>query len=80
MCVRHLYTGKMATHGEGPSRSTNQNNENVDPSDRLKQIYPAVNEEETPLPRTWNPRTKSTFIGLSQNNLRVHYKGETKSP
>ncbi|XP_033625865.1 ran-binding protein 9-like [Asterias rubens] len=69
----------MATHGEGPSRSTNQNNENVDPSDRLKQIYPAVNEEETPLPRTWNPRTKSTFIGLSQNNLRVHYKGVGKT-
>ena len=68
-------TTKMATNGEGTSSAINQNTENSDPSDRLKGLYPAVNEDETPLPRTWNPRTKSTFIGLSQNNLRLHYKG-----
>lgn len=65
----------MATNGEGTSSAINQNTENTDPSDRLKRLYPVVNEDETPLPRTWNPRTKSTFIGLSQNNLRLHYKG-----
>ena len=43
--------------------------------DRLKMLYPAVNEEETPLPRSWSPKDKFNYIGLSQNNLRVHYKG-----
>lgn len=43
--------------------------------DRLKLLYPMVNESETPLPRSWSPKDKFTYIGLSQNNLRVHYKG-----
>lgn len=45
-------------------------------NERLKRLYPAVNEEETPLPRSWSPKDKYSYIGLSQNNLRVHYKGE----
>lgn len=45
------------------------------PMDRLKLLYPMVNEEETPLPRAWSAKDKYTYIGLSQNNLRVHYKG-----
>lgn len=44
-------------------------------TERLKRLYPAVNEEETPLPRSWSPKDKYSYIGLSQNNLRVHYKG-----
>lgn len=44
--------------------------------DRLKMLYPMVNEEETPLPRSWSPKDKYNYIGLSQNNLRVHYKGK----
>lgn len=44
--------------------------------DRLKKLYPAVNETKTPLPRAWSPKEKYNLIGLSQNNLRVHYKGE----
>ena len=44
--------------------------------DRLKVLYPFVNEDETPLPRCWSSKDKYNFIGLSQNNLRVHYKGE----
>lgn len=43
--------------------------------DLLKKLYPAVNEEVTPLPRAWSPKEKYNYIGLSQNNLRVHYKG-----
>lgn len=43
--------------------------------DCLKLLYPAVNEDETPLPRSWSPKDKYNYIGLSQNNLRVHYKG-----
>lgn len=42
---------------------------------RLRRLYPAVNEQETPLPRSWSPKDKFSYIGLSQNNLRVHYKG-----
>ncbi|XP_034541679.1 ran-binding protein 10 [Notolabrus celidotus] len=48
-------------------------------NERLKRIYPAVNEEETPLPRSWSPKDKYSYIGLSQNNLRVHYKGHGKN-
>ncbi|XP_030759134.1 ran-binding protein 9 isoform X2 [Sitophilus oryzae] len=43
--------------------------------DRLKKLYPAVNEDRTPLPRAWSPKEKYGYIGLSQGNLRVHYKG-----
>lgn len=46
---------------------------------RLRRLYPAVNENETPLPRSWSPKDKFSYIGLSQNNLRVHYKGMTLS-
>lgn len=42
---------------------------------RLHRLYPAVNLEETPLPRSWSPKDKYNYIGLSQGNLRVHYKG-----
>uniref|UniRef100_A0A8C2ZV04 RAN binding protein 9 n=1 Tax=Cyclopterus lumpus TaxID=8103 RepID=A0A8C2ZV04_CYCLU len=34
----------------------------------------------TPLPRSWSPKDKFSYIGLSQNNLRVHYKGHGKTP
>uniref|UniRef100_A0A3B5AN88 RAN binding protein 10 n=1 Tax=Stegastes partitus TaxID=144197 RepID=A0A3B5AN88_9TELE len=34
---------------------------------------------ETPLPRSWSPKDKYSYIGLSQNNLRVHYKGHGKN-
>ncbi|XP_073847976.1 ran-binding protein M isoform X2 [Musca autumnalis] len=44
--------------------------------DRLKMLYPNVNENETPLPRCWSPHDKCLSIGLSQNNLRVHFKGK----
>ena len=43
--------------------------------DRIALLYPKVAESETPLPRSWSPKDKFTFIGLSQNNLKVHYKG-----
>ncbi|KAL6107256.1 ranbp10 [Pungitius sinensis] len=48
-------------------------------NEQLKRLYPAVNEEETPLPRSWSPKDKYSYIGLSQNNLRVHYKGHGKN-
>jgi len=47
--------------------------------ERLKLLYPMVNEEETPLPRSWSTKDKYNYIGLSQSNLRVHYKGHGKT-
>ncbi|XP_042866776.1 ran-binding protein 9-like [Penaeus japonicus] len=47
--------------------------------DPIKSLYPMVNEEETPLPRCWSSKDKYGFLGLSQNNLRVHYKGLGKN-
>ena len=44
--------------------------------EKLVRLYPKVSERETPLPRSWSAKDKYTYIGLSQNNLRVHYKGE----
>ncbi|RVE46920.1 hypothetical protein evm_008399 [Chilo suppressalis] len=52
-----------------------QNQVQSDTIDRLKLLYPNVNEDETPLPRAWSTKDKFSYIGLSQNNLRVHYKG-----
>lgn len=43
--------------------------------DRLKVLYPNVFEDLTPLPRQWSSQEKCQTIGLTQNNLRVHYKG-----
>ena len=34
--------------------------------ERLKILYPMVNEEETPLPRCWSAKDKYNYIGLSQ--------------
>ncbi|XP_072013894.1 ran-binding protein 9-like [Amphiura filiformis] len=65
----------MATNGEGTSSAASKIVDDTESLNRLKRLYPAVNEEETPLPRSWNSRQKSNIIGLSQNNLRVHYKG-----
>ncbi|CAH1779809.1 unnamed protein product [Owenia fusiformis] len=47
--------------------------------ERIQMLYPAINEKCTPLPRSWSPKDKYNFIGLSQNNLRVHYKGVGKT-
>lgn len=64
----------MAT-GTSSSSTETVNSNQADSSDPLKRLYPAVNEDETPLPRSWSPKDKFNYIGLSQNNLRVHYKG-----
>ena len=46
---------------------------------RLKKLYPAVDENETPLPRKWNSKDKFNYIALSQDNLKVVYKGQGKT-
>lgn len=63
--------GNMAA---GSSSSSNSDaNQQVD---RIALLYPKVDESKTPLPRSWSPKDKFSFIGLSQNNLKVHYKGK----
>ncbi|XP_039759226.1 ran-binding protein 9 isoform X2 [Pararge aegeria] len=70
----------MAAMGSGRGTMDSQNQVQSDTLDRLKLLYPNVNEDETPLPRSWSTKDKFSYIGLSQNNLRVHYKGGTQGP
>merc|ERR1712062_969980 len=70
---RNMASSSAVSKEEGPICSQTNTNH------RLKSLYPAVNEEETPLPRSWSPKDKYNYIGLSQNNLRVHYKGTGKT-
>lgn len=67
----------MAADSNGRSAMDPQTDNQNGVVDRLKLLYPAVNEEKTPLPRAWSAKEKYNYIGLSQNNLRVHYKGKT---
>ncbi|XP_033247197.1 ran-binding proteins 9/10 homolog isoform X2 [Drosophila miranda] len=91
--TRHFYSnnGSRFTNdmfpGNCPQKNSNQSSprsgrgrhpptqQGVDP---LRLLYPNVNETETPLPRCWSPHDKCLSIGLSQNNLRVTYKGVGK--
>lgn len=57
----------MAVSGKGETSSE---------KDAISRLYQRVDESETPLPRSWSPKDKCSFIGLSQSNLKVHYKGE----
>ncbi|XP_045527293.1 ran-binding protein 9 isoform X1 [Pieris brassicae] len=69
----------MAAMGSGRGTMDSQNQVQSDNVDRLKLLYPNVNEDETPLPKSWSTKDKFSYIGLSQNNLRVHYKGHGKT-
>ncbi|XP_055531855.1 ran-binding protein 9 isoform X1 [Wyeomyia smithii] len=81
---------KMTSHNN-PSNSSSSNSGGIGGAsagtsggqttmvDRLKMLYPNVNEAVDPLPRSWSSQDKCTTIGLTQNNLRVHYKGVGKS-
>lgn len=44
--------------------------------ERLKQLYPYTDIDELPL--CWSSRDKAAFITLSDNNLKIHYKGVGK--
>uniref|UniRef100_A0A8P4KSL7 RAN binding protein 9 n=1 Tax=Dicentrarchus labrax TaxID=13489 RepID=A0A8P4KSL7_DICLA len=74
--------GSGSAPGPGPDSSPDSalNEQEKELNQRLRRLYPAVNESETPLPRSWSPKDKFSYIGLSQNNLRVHYKGHGKTP
>ncbi|XP_017133140.1 ran-binding proteins 9/10 homolog isoform X2 [Drosophila elegans] len=67
--------GGRRQHSTPAAASNSPQHQGVDP---LRLLYPNVNESETPLPRCWSPHDKCLSIGLSQNNLRVTYKGVGK--
>lgn len=82
--------GKMTSHNNSTNNSqassgsaggagAGSSGSQVAMVDRLKLLYPNVNETVDPLPRSWSSQDKCTTIGLTQNNLRVHYKGVGKS-
>ncbi len=45
-------------------------------SDAISALYPLVDEGRTPLPRRWSPTDKFQYLGLSNSNLRINYRGE----
>ncbi|KAH8254725.1 hypothetical protein KR032_012001, partial [Drosophila birchii] len=67
--------GRRSHNSARTAASNSPQHQGVDP---LRLLYPNVNESETPLPRCWSPHDKCLSIGLSQNNLRVTYKGVGK--
>lgn len=48
------------------------------PKQRQARHYPHVDGKELPFRRQWSSKDRHSYIGLSQNNLRVHYKGIIK--
>lgn len=68
----------MASHGASSSSTSfkNSTNSGSETSSRIKRLYQCVDEDDTPLPRQWNSGSKANFISLTQNNLRVYYKGD----
>lgn len=50
--------------------------QSTDGASRLKSLYPFVEANE--LPQAWSPKDKANYISLSENNLKVHYKGVGK--
>lgn len=46
---------------------------------RLKDLYPAVDESDTPLPRKWSAKDKYTHLTLQLDGLKVHYQGQGKN-
>lgn len=49
-----------------------ENGSELKTHDRLKLLYPNATEQ---LPLSWSSTEKNNSIGLSNSNLRVHYKG-----
>ncbi len=64
----------VANSNSGDGTKLNFDDE-LECDDRIKLLYPGVNEEQTPLPRFWNPKDKHQNISLSEDNLEIHYAG-----
>lgn len=73
--MRNTMTTVVETRPDGSEVVLKTCRVSMTADERLKRLYPMVDEDETPLPRSWNSKDKFTNLGLSQNNMRVHYKG-----
>jgi len=77
---RSFYPPHSASSGDGLMSSlfsaTSAPDEMVDGVSRLRALYPFVDVND--LPRAWSAKDKANFISLSDNNLKVHYKGVGK--
>uniref|UniRef100_A0A914WF27 Ran-binding protein 10 n=1 Tax=Plectus sambesii TaxID=2011161 RepID=A0A914WF27_9BILA len=47
--------------------------------DPIKKLYPFVDETKTPLPRFWNNGDKYNYLIVTNQNLRVTYRGAGKN-
>lgn len=78
----HFVASHSAGSGEGLSSlfciqsGGGWSEDEVDGMSRLRLLYPETEVEE--LPRCWSSKDKANFISLSENNLKVHYKGVGK--
>ena len=59
--------------------SSSSNITSVFVGDVISRLYPNVNHQETPLPRTWSTQHKWQTLALTNGNLRVTYKGQGKT-
>ena len=50
-------------------------NRDLETEKRIATLYPNVKESEVQIPRMWSSKDKFSYLSLSSNNLRVHYKG-----
>jgi len=80
---QQLPPGSAVPHGTNMNTQLQPSSPSQNPrltlDERLKVLYPMVDERETPLPRCWSVKDKFNYIGLSHNNLRVQYKGNGKT-
>lgn len=49
------------------------------PKQRQGRRFSPIDDKYNPFRRQWSSKDRHSFIGLSQNNLRVHYKGSGKN-
>ncbi|VDK41915.1 unnamed protein product [Anisakis simplex] len=52
----------------------------IEVCERLKKLYPYVDQEKTPLPHVWSAQDKCNWLVLSNDSLRVTYTGQGKNP
>lgn len=74
-------TTKMDVSSSSPidTSTTATTSSGVFVGDVISRLYPNVNQKETPLPRQWSSTFKYQTLTLSNNNLRVTYKGPGKT-
>uniref|UniRef100_A0A158R5R7 Ran-binding protein 10 n=1 Tax=Syphacia muris TaxID=451379 RepID=A0A158R5R7_9BILA len=55
------------------------NEDDREGQERLKKLYPYVDEKATPLPRRWSAHDKCNWLILSHDSLSITYSGQGKN-